>query len=209
MIILIQFVLVLFLGSFIYFAIQFARSKVRSPWVFLLRFTASLCVIVGVLGFGTSALSASGALNWLPPSFAWPTNGYYEAVRLPSGGYAVAITGSGRVHIYDEDMEFVRGWTGMGGGGAFVLALSEESRVFVLTNWGKRKDEYDLFGSLVSSTTYSGEYPPEIASIVHVKLEGNVFLLPFAHPLLGMILMAIGMAFILTMDWNVSSRDRR
>ena len=115
-------------------------------------------------------------------------------MRLASGEYAVPHEGAGRVQVYDENLEFVRGWSANSDGGSFVLVSYVEDRFFVVTARGNRRDQYDVLGNRYASSFYTGDYPPAGIANVQVELEVNPLLWPFTHPFVAWLYAAIGMA---------------
>ena len=175
-------------------AIRLAFSKEKSWWKFGLNLVASSCLIVGAFGFFGSALSSTGAMNWLPDSFEWPVRGSDNALQLPDGEYVVPHTASGRVQIYGADLTYIRGWTINASGGVFALAPSQEANFYIFTARNDKKYEYDVLGNLVSSTNYRGPYPAEHNSHQSIKLDVSPFLWPFTDPFAAWLFAALGIA---------------
>jgi len=135
---------------------------------------AGIFVIVGALGFFGSFISASGGLNWLPPSFEWPVGRATGVVSTKDHFFVVPHTPSGRVQVYDRNWKFVRGWHVDAGGGTFQLKTSETGQVEVITSRGEWHYIFDLSGKLLSKQHYS---PVSYAAL---EKEGQSHLVPTA-----------------------------
>lgn len=181
-------------------AVRRALTKQTSARRFGLSLVASACLVVGAFGFFGTALSSTGALNFLPRSFEWPNYGSDEALQLASGEFVVPHTASGRVQVYDTDLEFVRGWTISASGGAFALTPSEGTRFYVYTARQNRKLEYDVLGNLLSSSGYGGAYPRENSSHRSVELKASPFLWPFTDPFAAWLFAAVGIGLAVLSD---------
>ncbi len=179
--------------TWIVIAVFFVEWKKASGLKLVVQLASSAFLIVGGLGFFGAAIASTGGLNWLPISLEWPLTHSSNAVRLDSGEYVVPHEGAGRVQVYDENLEFIRGWSAKSDGGSFVLVSSTENQFFVVTARGNRRDKYDALGTWVSASTYSGDYPPAGVANVYVELEVNPLLWPFMHPFVAWLYAAIGM----------------
>jgi hypothetical protein len=117
---------------------------------------AAALIMIGALGFFGTALSALGALSWLPASFEWPIGLASGVVTTGDRYYVVPHTSSGRVQVYDRDWKFLRGWSLVSGGtGGFKLYVTDTNHVHVVTLRGRMHYTYDLRGKLLTSENYA------------------------------------------------------
>lgn len=111
---------------------------------------------------------------------------------------------SGRVQVYDQSLQFIRGWAVSAGGGSFKLLPAEKTSFYIFTARGGMMYHYDLNGNLISSQKYSGSYPKDSADLVSVSIPTPVYLQVFTHPFASWLVSAFGMLllFITGAAWN-------
>ena len=112
-------------------AVVVALSVKSFTWKAGLNFIASACLVIGALGFFGSALSATGGLSWLPSTFEWPIGGAENVLITSDGTHIVPHTASGRIQIYDKDLNFLRGWNIDAGGGTFILVPAGDNDFYI------------------------------------------------------------------------------
>lgn len=176
-------------------AVRLAFSQKGFTWKTVLNFLASACLIVGAVGFFGLALSATAGLG-LSKSFEWPIGNTDSALKYFDGSIVVPHEPSGRVQIYDQSLQFVRGWPVSAGGGSFTLFPAEESTFYIFTARGGMKYHYDLNGHLISSQKYSGSYPKDSPQLVSVSIPTSVYLQVFTHPFASWFVAALGMLLL-------------
>lgn len=162
---------------------------------------AAIFLMVGALGFFGAALSASGALNWLPESFEWPAGYASGVVATKDNFFVVPHTPSGRVQVYDGDWKFLRGWHVDAGAGTFTLRTSQTNRVEVITARGQWHYVFDLSGKLLSKETYTP------ASYSSFSNEGQSHVVPtapwlwvFSSPLYSWLSAMVGMVLLIVTE---------
>jgi hypothetical protein len=126
-------------------------------------------------------VSASGALDWLPPSFEWPF-GYADVLTLPNGIHIAAHMPSSRIQVYDGDWRFLRGWHVRAYAGFFKLLSADENHVELITQRQSRQLIFSLHGHLV----FDGPSPLEYSAVTGITESQRVptpwLLLPFSNP---------------------------
>ncbi len=205
--------LVVIIGStFVGFAFFYAfRSPTHNRGRKWLQVTGGLLLAFGGLGFFGSALSASGGLGWLPPTFEWPVGYAKNVLLMPVHRYAVPLTASGRIQIYDMNWGYLRGWSVDANGGTFVLRPEGRDRIEVITARGNLRYLYDLDGTMLSKGTYApenyGDYPSSGGAY---SVPTKWWLLPFTGPFYSWILGVLGGALLFGAEkWKVSPRKER
>lgn len=155
-----------------------------------------LMILFGGLGFFVQGLSAAGGLNWLPRSFEWPVGYATDVARTSSGGYVVPHRSSGRVQVYDAELEFVRGWPVDASAGHFDVAVDDDDRIHVMTARGDQHFTFDLQGRQLGQETFDPYSPPYAA-------QGESLLVPtfplfwiVTHPFIAWGVAALGMAWL-------------
>lgn len=111
-------------------AIRLVFSQKGFTWKSILNFLASACLIIGAVGFFGSALSSTAGLG-SSQSFEWPIGKTDEALKYPDGNIVVPHEPSGRVQVYDQSLQFVRGWSVKASGGSFKLYPAENSTLYI------------------------------------------------------------------------------
>ncbi len=178
-------------------AVRIVCSQKKLTWKSGVNFLASGCIVVGAFGFFGSALSAAGALNWLPSSFEWPVGEAKGALKRADGFLVVPHIPSGRIQIYNGDLEFQRGWYVQASGGKFKLAPINHETFYVYTTRGNKTLVYDIYGSLLPSEKYEkGTQSRLTKARVNVEIPTPLYLKVFVHPLASWIVAAVGMLLL-------------
>jgi len=183
--------ILILLAVWIIQAVRLALSQKGFTWKTVLNFLASACLIIGAVGFFGSALSSVAGLG-NSQSFEWPIGNTDVALRYPDGSIVVPHEPSGRVQIYDQSLQFIRGWPVSAGGGSFKLFPAGNSTFYIFAARGGMKYHYDLNGSLISSQEYSGSYPQDSPHLVSVSVPTPVYLQVFTHPFASWFVAAFG-----------------
>lgn len=135
----------------ILFAFQTDRKTALRYW---LRIVGGSMMALGALGFFGSALSSSGGLSWLGPSFEWPVGSADNVLVMPNHDYVVPVVAPARIQVYGPDWKFLRGWYVDSAGGMLQTGISGTNNIEVLTARGHRQYIYTIDGSLLSQGTY-------------------------------------------------------
>jgi len=189
-------------ATFLVFAVTASFTQRTVPlWRRLLAPIASALLILGAGGFFASAISATGGLNSLPPSFEWPVGRATGIVSLPDGTHIVPHTPSGRIQVYDRDWRFLRGWHVDAGGGTFKVNRIDPDRIEVVTARGQQRYVYTLDGNLLTTETYA----PRSYSSFPESAESHVvptkpWLWSFSHPFLSWGVGMLGMAVLVVVS---------
>lgn len=163
-------------------------------WKAIINLVASACLVVGAIGSFGPSLSANAGLSY-PNKFEWPIGKTDSALKHPSGLFVVSHQPTGRIQIYDENLNFIRGWSVKTGRGIFQLHPLDESTFYAYVARGSMRYQFDLNGTLVSSYKYDDSYPyPEKSNqLISVTIPTPVYLLLFAYPSLSFFVGACGM----------------
>lgn len=102
----------------ILFIFQTGSKTALKYW---LRIVGGSFMALGALGFFGCALSSSGGLSWLGPSFEWPVGSSDNVLVMPDHEYVVPVIAPGRIQVYGPDWKFLRGWHIDSGGGVFQI----------------------------------------------------------------------------------------
>lgn len=172
--------------------IKLALSQKGFTWKTILNFIASACLIVGAVGFFGSALSSTAGLGF-KQSFEWPIGDANGALKLANGNIVVPHEPSGRVQVYDNSLNYLRGWSISAAGGSFQLYPADSSTFFIFTARGDMEYKYDLQGNLISSKKYSGAYPKSSQETFNVTIPASFYLKVFTHPSAAWFVAAFGM----------------
>lgn len=185
------------LTIWIIFAIVNALSVRSFTWKAGLNLLASACIAIGGLGFFGTGLSATGELQWLSDTFEWPV-GSAEGVLITSDGtHIVPHTDSGRIQIYDEDLNFLRGWSIDAAGGVFQLYPAGDGDFYIYTARGSRKYHYDIYGTLLTWENYSpGSYSRFAGAGHDVRIPTPFYLLVFSSTLYSWFVAVIGFGLL-------------
>ena len=176
------------------FAITLVQTRTKPLRKALLTGVACVLAIVGAVGFFGAAISATGGLNWLPPTFEWPMGRASGVVTLENGMHAVPHAPTGRLQVYDAEWRYVRGWRVDASGGVFRLRPAAESRIEVFTARGQRRLVYTTDGELVTSEAYDS-YPPEIGKTVFVPTRPWLWV--FTSPFYSWLSIAAGLIILI------------
>jgi YD repeat-containing protein len=176
-------------------------ARLLTGWKRWLAISASLLLMLGMAGFLGAALSASGGLNWLPPSFEWPVGLANGIVSTKDNRLVVPHVSSGRVQVYDQDWTFLRSWNVDARGGAFKLNISDDNLVHVITARGNWHYVYDPNGTLLSKESYSpvsySSFPDE-GTTCYVPTPWWLWM--FSSPIWSWLVVAVGMVFMVWLD---------
>jgi hypothetical protein len=168
----------------------------------ILNFLASVCIIIGAMGFFAPSLSSKN-LDGLTTSFEWPVGSTNDALRYPDGSIVVPHEPSSRVQIYDRSLHFIRGWSVDTRGGSFKLFPLKKNTFYLFSARGSQKFHYDLNGNMLSSQSYSGSYPENRSSLVRVSIPTPFYLLTFTHPIASWFVGAFGILLRRWVELNV------
>ncbi|MHC4118414.1 MAG: hypothetical protein ACYSWO_13010 [Planctomycetota bacterium] len=183
----------LLLAVWIAQAIRIALSETAFTWKAGLNFLTSACLTIGALGFFGASLSATGGLDWLPDTFEWPVGNADNVLITNDGTYIVPHPESGRIQIYNADLEFQRGWPIKSNGGEFKLSPSANGEFDVYVARSDHKYHYDIYGKLLSTGIYeSGEYAKIPDYGENFKIPTPVYLYVFTHPFASLFVAAMG-----------------
>ena len=188
-------------------AVRVVRSQKKLTWKSGINFLASGCLVVGAFGFFGTVLSGVGALNWLPPSFEWPIGETKGALVRADGIIVAPHMPSGRIQIYNGDLEFQRGWYVPASGGNFRLAPIGHETFHVYTIRGNKTLVYDIYGSLLSSEKFEAGIQPRLRRAREiVEIPTPIYLKVFVHPFIPWIVGAVG---ILLLFWTGEFRKTK
>lgn len=183
-----------FVGAF---AITLVQARTKPLPKAILTGVACALAIVGAVGFFGAAISATGGLNWLPPTFEWPMGRAHGVVTLENGMHAVPHAPTGRLQLYDGQWRYIRGWRVDANGGVFRLRPAADSRIEVFTARGHNRLVYTTDGSLISSEPY-GNYPPEIGQTKFVPTRPWLWV--FTSPFYSWLSIAAGLIILIFFD---------
>lgn len=182
------------------FAITLVQARTK-PWrKAILTGVACVLAIVGAVGFFGAAFSATGGLNWLPPTFEWPMGRASGVVTLTNGLHAVPHAPTGRLQIYDSDWHYVRGWRVDANGGVFRLRPAADGRIEVFTARGDRRLVYSTDGTLLYNEA-SGGYPPDVGETTYIPTRPWLWV--FTSPFYSWLSIAAGMIILIFFDRKV------
>ncbi|MCC6795328.1 MAG: hypothetical protein IT366_09440 [Candidatus Hydrogenedentes bacterium] len=185
------------------FAITFVQSRTK-PWrQAILTGVACLLAIVGAVGFFGAAISATGGLNWLPPTFEWPMGRASGVITLDNGMHAVPHAPTGRLQIYSADWRFIRGWRVDASGGVFRLRPGAGNQIEVYTARGDNRLVYAVEGNLLSKEAF-GSYPPDIGAIAYVPTRPWLWV--FTSPFYSWLFVAVGLIILIFFDRGGKSK---
>ncbi len=150
----------------------------------LLRSIGSALMLLGVATFFAPVLTSQGQLDWLLKDREWPVLYSSNVLLFPDGTRVVPHEPSGRVQIYNAELEFIRGWT-IETSGAWVVVPGMGETFFVYTARQRMKYEFDREGNTISAGTYSHEDEPFSKLPVAegwIEFERPLYLIPLSHP---------------------------
>jgi hypothetical protein len=161
-------------------------------WAHLLSVAALLLVMIGVIGFITPFVAASGGMIWFPNSYEWPVGSADRVIAMPNGYHVVPVDFMSRIQVYDQNWRFVRGWFFEGGGGGSVALLptgQDQFEVFTgkLKFGGSRGSHYifTLKGDLVwqgNSSLDEATWDSIVKRAKSVAVPTPPWLWPFSSP---------------------------
>ena len=179
------------LSAPILFAFQPGRRTALKYW---LRILGGSIMALGALGFFGSALSASGGLSWLGPSFEWPVGSSDNVLVMPGHEYVVPVVAPARIQVYGPDWKFQRGWHVESSGGLLQIRMSGTNNIEVLTARGHRRYVYTIGGSLLSQGTYGNVNHNDFFSTgLTMTVPTPWWLWEFEGPFHSWIFMILGM----------------
>jgi hypothetical protein len=159
-----------------------------------LAMTGLALMVYGMLGISLPIMSASGSLNWLPPSFEWPI-GYADGIiTMPNGIHVVPHQFSGRVQVYDSEWQFLRGWNVDASLGAFKLQALDEKSFDVITARLRTVYTHSINGELIYAGGYSvgKTYLSFTGSSDSRWIQTTLLLLVFTNFFVALLVTALG-----------------
>jgi hypothetical protein len=168
------------------------HKKVR--WIV---YAAGVLMLVGAAGFFGSALSAVGALNFLPSSVEWPVGFASNILTMENGDILVPHISSGRIQVYDKDLRFVRGWHVDARGGVFKTRTGENGTIEAVTARGNQKIIFNERGAVVSTEEYTCSYDAMfLESGKQLYIPTPFYLIAFSHPFIAWIFGIVGIVVL-------------
>ena len=191
-------IIFIILAVWLYGAVYYSiLARKEAGWEKVGLYLGSLLMAVGAIGFFGAALSSGGALDWLPESFEWPVGSAEGVVSTKDHFFAVPLSASGRVQVYDGNWKFVRGWRVNACGGNFRLFITDGNHIHVVTYRGAWHYVFELSGQLLSQSNYpagtSDSFPKEGYSCT---VPTPFWLWVFTGPFYSWIAAALGVALL-------------
>lgn len=191
--------LFLLLSAWIVQAVRILFSQKGVTWKTLIHFLGSGCLIVGAVGFFGSALSTTVDFG-VSHSFEWPIGNTDAALLCRDGSIVVPHEPSGRIQIYNQSLQFLRGWSINARGGSFQLFPADQSTFYVFTVRGRMKYHYDLHGNIIAAEKYSGSYPEKNSHSIYLSIPTPWYLQPFTHPFASLCSIFFGFLILFYTD---------
>lgn len=201
-------IICLILVGWIFSSVKLLLSIKQFDWTTLTKVLATVCLAVGVIGFMGPSLISTTHFG-VSTSFEWPIGHSDSALKYPNGDMVVAHEPTGRVQVYNESLQFQRGWSVNGNGGVFELFPVDESSFYIYTARNNMKYHYNLNGQLISSQTYSGNLPQKSKHLVSVSIPTAIYLEIFTHPFKSWFIAAIGMFLLFITDKFEKPRSKK
>lgn len=165
-------------------------------WARGLLVALSGLIALGALAFFGPLIINAGGL--LPDSVEWPVGHSPDALQTASGHIVVAHDPSGRVQVYEQNLNFVNGWHVDADGGIIRLELStapDGTETVIVSS--PRMDEplrYLLDGTLlpIEKLIAGTEAPVTQAATRSVTIPTRWWQWPLVHPFLAFPLILPG-----------------
>ena len=151
--------------------------------------------------FGSALLSVIGN-DILPENFEWPVGKSKNVIHVLNKYYVVPHLSTNRVQVYNNNLEFIRGWNIEAGGGVFKIQNSD-SNILIYTARGDNKYLYDINGKLLLSEKYTEKgqtYSSFFLDGQTVNIPTPVPLLVFSSPFLSWLCAVIGILLYIQID---------
>lgn len=184
------FLLILLVGI-VSHPIKIAFAQKGLTWKSVVSVLGCVLIVVGVLGFIGTMLSSTAGLG-RSFSFEWPIGKTERAIKYSNGMIVVPHHRSGRIQIYDDDLQFIRGWHVTAHGGVFEIVSAKNNTFHVFTGRGSMKYHYDLSGKLLASPKYKGALPESNKEWVALSIPTPFYLWFLTHPFAAMLLPVCG-----------------
>lgn len=167
---------------------------------------ASMLAAIGAVLFFLPLLLNAGGL--LPGSVEWPVGRATGVVTTASGASVVPHTASGRVQVYDQDLQFIRGWHVEADGGSFELAVAGDDEVVdVYAVRTKLRSRYSLDGLLLSQEPFVGTAAAQAGDQGRsVNIATRWWQWPLTSPAYGFVLAAPGLLLIVVLARRFNGR---
>lgn len=153
-----------------------------------LNIAASVCLIIGAIGFFGNSFS-----RLYPLDKEWPMGTKNIAIKM-NDDYIVADEFNGRIQVYNKGFDFKHAWLVNNAGGALKLLIQDDSIISIYTARGNNRFEYDITGRLLYKSSYqSGEYSKIPENYISLNIPTPLYLLILTKPFIAFGFAAIGM----------------
>lgn len=166
-----------------------------------LKIIPAIILFYGVLAFTGWGMSILDQIPQFSP-VNWPLGTVSGVVQDSAGRYVAANTAYSRVQVYDQNLNFITGWSVDNGGGNFYLLMNTNDQVEVFCVRTGRRFVYNLDGTLASQSDYSYDNYPDLgADTMTVSFPTPIYLLPFTSPAYGWAVGVIGVIGLAAANW--------
>ncbi|BCE03625.1 hypothetical protein [Marinicellulosiphila megalodicopiae] len=155
-------------------------------------------IITGITFLTLMFLSAFGKINWFLNDQEWPIGNVKGALIMDGGIYVAPHPVSGRVQIYSEKLEYLRGWNVESYGADFKLFYFNELEFIVYFNYRNNKGvRYDLNGNIIATDSISrNEYLDVLENQDVLHIPTPIYFYPFTHFFKSFFFFALGMLIL-------------
>jgi hypothetical protein len=192
--------LICFASALLFNVAEFIFFRKKITLKTLLLIIPQTLFVIGFIGFLSFGLSIWGGTNLLPETFEWPVGKTTNFLVTKNGTNVVLLPDSGRVQIYNDNLEFQRSWGVYSSKGHLKIQTASDSKFYIFSDMEHRKLLFDNHGNLHSTENYSmDEYRNVKKNNQSLEIPTVFYLKIFSHPVLPWLLMAISafVAFII------------
>ncbi|MGF1879259.1 hypothetical protein L4D77_28855 [Photobacterium frigidiphilum] len=157
-----------------------------------LTIVSSTFFLCGLLVFFAPIFYRSGHLSWISSGAEWPIGHASNVLVTKDGTYIVPHDSTGRVQIYNKDLDYIRGWFIDDNGGTFTLLPIGDTSFSVYVVRGRNNIEYDVYGnqlSLKRNVKRDSDVPKQG---IDIDIPTPIYLLPFTSPFMASIFALFG-----------------
>lgn len=168
---------------------------------FILYYIASFLLLIGAVSFFGSAIINSMGELILPNNFQWPIGKADNILVTKDKKYIVPHEETGRIQIYNRNLEFIRGWNVNASGGAFKIVLLKSNLIEVYIARENYMYVYDVEGNKISKNHYNRQYYDNIPlTNKTLNIPTPFYLLPFTNSFLAFFFFLLGLILLIIIE---------
>lgn len=117
-----------------------------------------ICILFWIIGFFSGLLSSLGVLKWMPENIEFPLAHIGDIDVNEDGKLLVLSRFYGRIQMYDQKGNFIRGWFYYAPSGKVSMKITDSNEVEVAAFSSGKIYSFNEYGRLLETKTFEDMY---------------------------------------------------